>query len=59
MASEMARHQPRIGVGAAARIEARDQVDGLAAVEIGRVLRGGRGRRHQERRNGGQHGRVW
>ena len=39
VAAEMARHQPRIGVGAAAGIEARDQVDGLAAVEIGGVLR--------------------
>ena len=42
--AEMARHQPRIGVGAAAGIEARDEIDRLAAVEIGDVVGAGRQR---------------
>ena len=54
--AEMARDQPRIGVGAAAGIEARDQIDRLAAVEVGGVLRRRGIAHHHDGYGGGQGG---
>jgi hypothetical protein len=55
---EVALHQPRIGVGAATRRQADDELDGLAGVEAlrGRCVLGDRSPRREaesQQRNGG------
>jgi hypothetical protein len=58
--AEMTRQQPRIGVGAAAGIEPHDQIDALAAVERGRILRRRNvAQRRRDRRSDQQRANVY